>query len=258
MGRISFELPRWDKPIGGIVPHAGWDFSGHIAAKVIDALAKDTSPETVVIFGGHEGPWGSSRIMEHGQWDTPLGPLKVDEEMAGVILEKVDLKVDEPARAEPDNTIELQLPFLRYAFNDVMILPIVCVPTDEGLQVADACAQAAHSLGRRIMVLGSTDLTHYGSSYGFSPMGRGAQAERWVREVNDHKVIERMLQMDEKGVIEEALSNQNACCPGAAAAAIRCAKALGATQARKVAYATSADVMPADDFVGYVGILYCS
>ena len=105
-------------------------------------------------------------------------------------------------------------------------------------------------------IIGSTDLTHYGFNYGFIPEGTGTSAVEWVRNENDRKVIEAMLAMNPTRVMEEARANQNACCSGAAAAAIAAGKALGATSAAQTAYATSYDKSPGDSFVGYVGIVF--
>jgi hypothetical protein len=105
-------------------------------------------------------------------------------------------------------------------------------------------------------VIGSTDLTHYGYNYGFVTKGTGSQALDWVRNENDRRVIDSMLAMDPEKVIAEGLSNQNACCAGAAATAIETAKNLGADQADQIAYSTSYDKSPGDSFVGYVGIVF--
>jgi AmmeMemoRadiSam system protein B len=104
-------------------------------------------------------------------------------------------------------------------------------------------------------VIGSTDLTHYGSNYGFTSKGRGKQAVDWVRSKNDRRVIDAMLALEPERVISEALASQNACCAGAAATAIEAARTLGASQADEIAYATSYDKSPGDSFVGYVGIV---
>jgi AmmeMemoRadiSam system protein B len=77
-----------------------------------------------------------------------------------------------------------------------------------------------------------------------------------VRQENDRRVIEAMLGLDPERVIDEALKNQNACCPGAAATAIQAGKHLGATAAESITYATSYDRSPGDSFVGYVGIVF--
>jgi AmmeMemoRadiSam system protein B len=111
-------------------------------------------------------------------------------------------------------------------------------------------------LGRNIFVLGSTDLTHYGYNYGFMPKGDGKDAVEWVKHTNDRHVVDLMLDLDGEGVIHEALKNQNACCSGAAGAAIVTAKELGAKRGEKIEYTTSYDIRPDSSFVGYVGIVF--
>jgi hypothetical protein len=78
----------------------------------------------------------------------------------------------------------------------------------------------------------------------------------WVRRENDRRVIEAMLAMDPNQVMAEGIRNQNACCSGAAAAAVECARRMGASWSKEVAYATSYDKSPGDSFVGYVGVVY--
>ena len=100
-------------------------------------------------------------------------------------------------------------------------------------------AEISRQLGLTIKVIGSTDLTHYGSNYGFGPQGSGKQAVDWVRNENDRRVIDAMLGLEPEKVIAEARVSQNACCAGAAATAIEAAKHLGADRADELAYATS-------------------
>lgn len=116
--------------------------------------------------------------------------------------------------------------------------------------------ETAGKLGLSIVVIGSTDLTHYGPNYGFTAKGRGKTAVDWVSKENDRRVIDAMLRMDPEAVIREGLTNDNACCCGAAAAAIAAGKAMGAEKAEQLAYATSYDKSPGDSFVGYVGVLF--
>lgn len=249
---------RVGEPLGGIVPHAGWVYSGRIAGQVVALMRKGPPPDTVVLFGGHLGTWSQHLIMAEGAWETPLGPIEVDSEMASRLLEEFRFTQEGPGTAEPDNTRELQLPLIRHAFPQARILPIGTAPTQEGIRIGESCARIATGLGRKIRVLGSTDLTHYGPGYGFTPHGLGEEAERWVRGTSDRRIIDRMKEMDPQGVLEEALERGNACCPGAVAAALGCLRGLGACHPQEVAYATSSDVHPGNDFVGYVGIVYWS
>ena len=132
-----------------------------------------------------------------------------------------------------------------------------CAPNDSAsLALGEALAVASKSLGRRVACLGSSDLTHYGSDYGFSPKGRGTSAEAWVRGSNDKRFIDAILALDGKEALSRAEAERSACSPGAAAAALAFALAAGASSATLLAYATSLDVRQDDSFVGYAAIAF--
>lgn len=244
------------EPLGGIVPHAGWIFSGRIAGWVLALLRASEDPQTIVIFGSHLGPQDPSWIMPEGAWETPQGPVEVDPDLAEELFSAFSLRRELPRSAQPDNTIEVQLPILRHLFPKARILPLGVAPTREGISLGARCGELILKKGIKALILGSTDLTHYGPGYGFCPKGPASKAEPWVREVLDGAVIERMLEMDPESILLEGLRRKNACCPGAAAAAVACLRALGATRAQLISYATSRDVMETEDFVGYAGIVY--
>lgn len=242
--------------VGGIVPHAGWYYSGQIACNVIKCLAQDNKPDTCLIFGRHLHPGSRNYIMKEGQWDTPLGELELDSEVAEKLVEDFPFTVETSSSYEPDNTIELQLPFIKYFFPATKIVPIGLPPKMDSIKIAKRAAQISLELGRKTIVLGSTDLTHYGYNYGYVPKGTGEAAVDWVKQKNDRRVVDLMLDMDEKAVIAEAIENQNACCSGAAGAAIAAAKVLEGKKAKKIKYLTSYDIRPDNSFVGYVGIVF--
>lgn len=242
--------------VGGIVPHAGWFFSGLTACNVFQCIKATCEPDTVILFGGHLNPGSSSYIMAEGSWETPLGDLQVDEELASPLTRAFPFEPENPGRYEPDNTIELQLPFVKHFFPDAGIVPIGVSPTLVSAGIGEKIVDLAESLGRSLVVIGSTDLTHYGPNYGFAPQGLGRQAVDWVRNENDKRVIDRMLAMDGEGVISESLKNHNACCPGAAATAIAAARRMGARQGEILSYSMSYDTRPDNSFVGYIGILF--
>jgi AmmeMemoRadiSam system protein B len=241
---------------GGIVPHAGWYFSGSIACNVIHCLAKEKSPDVFVIFGMHLHSGSPAYIMAEGAWETPFGNLEIETALASELNETFTFQIETADRFTQDNTIELQLPFIKYFFKDAKIVPIGAPPTKYSLEIGKTVVAISKQLGLQVKVIGSTDLTHYGPNYGFMSHGRGASAVDWVRNENDRRVIDAILTMDPEKVIKEAMTNQNACCSGAAATAIAAAKALGAKQAETIAYATSHDKSPGDSFVGYVGIVF--
>jgi AmmeMemoRadiSam system protein B len=244
-------------PVGGIVPHAGWFFSGSIACNVIHRLSQRADqPDVVVVFGMHLHTGSGRYIMPDGQWETPFGPIAVDSVLANEIIRTNSFQLETPDRYHQDNTIELQMPFIRYFFKDAKVVAMGVPPTAETLSLARSVVETAREQGRAISVIGSTDLTHYGPNYGFTSQGAGSQAVDWVRKKNDRRVIDAMIRMDAEAVIREGLSHDNACCAGAAAGAIAAGKALGAARGEELAYATSYDKHPGSSFVGYVGVLF--
>ena len=116
-------------------------------------------------------------------------------------------------------------------------------------------AQWALQNQQQVKIIGSTDLTHYGPNYDFSPKGRGPNALEWVRNQNDRRVIQAILEMAPERIIEEGLTHHNACCAGAVAAAVAAARQMGVVTAHEVAYASSYDRSPGESFVGYVGVV---
>ncbi len=242
--------------IGGIVPHAGWYFSGSIACNVIRCLKDEKPVDTIVVFGMHLSPGSPCYIMAEGEWETPFGNIEIDSEFAGKLTEKFTFNIETSTDYTQDNTIELQLPFIKYFFKDAKIVPMGVPPAESSLKIGEAVADISRQQDLRIKVLGSTDLTHYGLNYGFSPKGSGKKAHDWVVSENDRQVIDAMIDMDPVAVINEALTNQNACCAGAAATAIATAKKFGANNPASIAYATSYEKSPGDSFVGYVGVVF--
>jgi AmmeMemoRadiSam system protein B len=243
---------------GGIVPHAGWVYSGAVAGSVIKCLSEEPCPETVIIFGRHLHPSSPNYLMKEGAWATPFGNLEIDKDLGEKLSEEFPFRIETAERYEQDNTIELQLPFIKYFFPETKILPVGLPPNTASLKIGERAAELAKSMGRKIMVLGSTDLTHYGSNYGFTPKGIGETAVGWVKEENDRRLVDLIVRMDSEGVIHEALRNHNACCSGAVAAAVAAAKRLGARRAETLVYSTSYDVRPDHSFVGYVGAVFVS
>ena len=242
--------------VGGIVPHAGWYFSGSIACNVIQRLTGEKPPDVYVVYGMHLHPRSPNYIMTEGAWETPFGALEIEQDLARALAEQFRFEIETSDNFNSDNTIEVQLPFIKYFFPSAKLVPIGVPPVEESLQIGQAVAETANRLGLRVNVLGSTDLTHYGHNYGFVPKGTGLAAIDWVRKQNDRSVIDALLSMDPERVLSEARANQNACCSGAAATALSSAKHLGATRAETVAYSTSYDKSPGDSFVGYVGIVF--
>lgn len=244
---------------GGIVPHAGWVFSGDLACRVISCVRGEPGgpePDVVVVFGMHLPPGARPHIMAGGWWQTPLGNLEIAAELAEAVAAEYRCKIETARDFTPDNTIELQLPFVKYFFGNSRVLPVGVPPSETALEIGRFVAKEAEKQGLRIKVLGSTDLTHYGPSFGLTSAGTGRKAYEWVKNKNDRQVIDRMLEMNAKEVIREGLSNHNACCAGAAAAAIEACRQMGASRGHLVGYSSSYEKNPDSTFVGYGGVAY--
>lgn len=242
--------------VGGIVPHAGWFFSGSIACNVIHLLKDETATDTIVIFGMHLSQNSPCYIMTEGAWQTPFGDVKIDHDLAMALVDEYSFIAENTQPFTRDNTIELQLPFIKYFFDRVKIVPIGVPPVEDSLQIGRAVAEYGQRSGIRLKVIGSTDLTHYGANYGYSPVGSGAKAHAWVRNENDRGWIDTVRALTPAAVIRHGVTHQSACCAGAAGTALEAGIAMGAQKADLVAYATSYEKSPGDSFVGYAGMVF--
>ncbi len=242
--------------IGGIVPHAGWYFSGSIACRVIASLKSDEKADTIVLFGAHMHRQSEPFILSHGAVETPFGDIEVDTELVDKICNGINIRKRSPTKFPDENTIELQCPFIRYFFPEAKIVVMGVAPSFFASVIGTMVVEEARRLSRNIKVIGSTDMTHYGPDFGFTTEGSGEKALEWVKNINDRAAIEAMVKMEEEKIISEGLSHKNMCCPGAAAATVAAVKKLGAVKAIELDYATSFEKSASSSFVGYAGILY--
>lgn len=243
--RRAVESMRRGDPIPGtiaaIVPHAGWFYSGRTAALSIAAISQPP-PETVVIFGAvHVFDPNLASLFPGGMWRTPLGELRVDEELARRVARHRPISVD-PASHAREHSIEVELPLIRAYLGDVRILPIMVRPDPRASEIGRIVASEAAELGRRVCYLASTDLTHYGPNFGFEPAGPGEAGIRWAKEVNDRRLIRTVASLDAEAVVPEAAAHQNACGAGAVAATIAAARELSSVTFRELEHTTSAEV----------------
>jgi AmmeMemoRadiSam system protein B len=253
------DLP--DRIVAGLVPHAGWTFSGAVAGKVFAAIHAQGSPETFVLLSAAHR-WGGPRsaVYARGRWSTPLGEVDVDEDMAQAVLEAgAGLLIDAPEAHAVEHSAEVQVPFIQHLFPKAKLLPILVPPDDEAVHVGEAIGRVVNEAQRPVAIVGTTDLTHYGATYyGFAPAGIGEQALEWA-QANDERVISLILDMQAGEVVAETIVHHNACGGGAIAGTVAAARALGAEKGYLLEYTTSHHVMPrgpATDFVGYAAIVF--
>ena len=245
---VKFGLDAPPAAFAAVAPHASWFFCGSLAAGSLASLRDGT--ETVVVCGGHLPETARPLVASEDAFQTPFGPVEADISLRDRLLSRFDFKSD----LRPDNTVEILLPLVKRRFPAARIIWLRMPASMESYRIGAALAQEAEGLGRVVSVLGSTDLTHYGPNYGFMPKGVGGDAFDWVRETNDRRFVDALLAGNAEESLRRALEEGSACSPGGALAALGFALTCGAAKGRLLAYATSADTLPASSFVGYASM----
>ena len=226
---------------GLIAPHAGYVYSGPVAAHAYLELAEDGLPETVVILcPNHTGMGSGLSTVTEGSWLTPLGEVKIDTEFALQLLSDYPLLDDDPSAHVKEHSCEVQLPFIQEISPDFKLVPICMMMQD--LQTAgelgQAIAKTAHNLGRDIVVIASTDFTHY--------------QPQQVAEAQDRKVLDHIQTLDEEGMVSEiSQHNVTMCGYGPVTATMVASKNMGASEVQILKYATSGDT--SGDYSSVVG-----
>lgn len=262
------EIPKvgaWsNKVLGGIVPHAGYIYSGSVAAYTYAALAKNGAPDVVCLLGTSHTGYPAIGLMSHGIWRTPLGDIEVDREFSNLILKNTEIILDDTDQFleyphNQEHNLEVQLPFLQYLFKNFKIVPVTIPPTDAqsiqeaGLSIATAMQQTS----KKIFVIASTDMTHYGArSYGFAPVG-SAPIEKVIDFIKktDGKIIDHITKCNYQGVLQMA-SKTTMCGPGSVATLLVIAQKINTVEVKVLKYTTSYDIVgESDAIVGYLSAI---
>jgi len=232
--------------VGMVSPHAGYMYSGPVAAHGYHHLALDGKPETVVIFGpNHTGRGSGLAIMKEGVWRTPLGEVELDTAVGdSIIKESAVIDVDDTAHTQ-EHSIEVQLPWLQYLYGSgFKFVPICFLMQDleSSREVGMAVAKALR--GKAGLVIASTDMTHY--------------EPQKIAEQKDKTVLEAAMKLDEKGLYSAVEGFQVTMCGyGPTIAAITAAKELGAREGKLLCYKTSGDVIgDRSAVVGYASLVF--
>ena len=234
------------KITGLICPHAGYEYSGPIAANAYYELAVDGKPDTVVVLGPNHRGYGSPlATTNEGSWRTPLGEVEVDGETANAIVHESGIvDIDHFAHLE-EHSIEVQLPFLQYLYGpEFKLVPICFQMQDLDSAVEIGKALVAVLASENAVIIASSDMTHY------EPQ-RNAVAK-------DTAALEAVEAMDEKRFIANIdKQNISACGYGPIAALIAAVKGLGAKEATMLCYKTSGEITgDYSSVVGYAALCF--
>lgn len=230
--------------IGIVSPHAGYIYSGAVAASVI---ARIEPADTYIILGpNHTGMGKPFSIMTVGSWQTPLGEVPIDSALAQNILATSKYLQEDRTAHQGEHSIEVQLPLLQYFKPDLKIVPIILavatldIYREIGASIAQAIKEAP---GKKVVIVASSDMSHYEPQESAS--------------AKDRRAIEEILNMDEAALLDRVIRERISMCGYAPVVAmLAAARALGARSAELVRYQTSGDASgDYSSVVGYAGVI---
>ncbi|MFH2144750.1 MAG: AmmeMemoRadiSam system protein B [Candidatus Omnitrophota bacterium] len=225
-----------------IMPHAGYSYSGSVAGKTVShVLVKETA---LIIGPNHTGLGVPYSIVASGIWQTPLGEVPINNELATLLLKKSEFVKENEGAHVYEHSIEVEIPFLQFFNSKLSILPMVI--SDFNIKhyaaVGQAIAEAIIEYKQPVLIVASTDFTHY-------------ESQESVKN-KDEFALNAILQLDAEKLIREVSEKHISMCGFApVAVTIFASKRLGATQAELINYKTSGDISgDYDNVVGYAGI----
>lgn len=257
----KFILPGAPKRrvMGAVVPHAGFMYSGPVAGAVYSSIEL---PDNFILIGpNHTGLGAPLSLMVRGDWETPLGIVKINEDIASALMHKFPrLEMDSLAHMR-EHSLEVQLPFIQYFKKTLSIVPIqmMDVRLETCRALGHAVAEVIRELGWRgetggeagmrkqrypeVLIIASSDMSHY------------VPAET-ARE-KDFKAIQKMLDIDPEGLYRVIRDLDITMCGfGPAVAMLYACKGLGAERAELIKYANSGDASGDHaQVVGYAGVV---
>jgi len=227
---------------GILLPHAGYIYSGKVAGAVLSQIK---IPETFIILGpNHAGVGHSFALWPEGSWQTPLGSIEVDKELAEAILKRSSLvEIDYQAHLQ-EHSLEVQLPFIQYLAPSAKIVPLVVKygSFHQLKKISQTLVKVVESGNKRVVLVASSDMTHY--------------QPRETAEKQDKLVLEPLLKLETRRFLDTVIENNISMCGYIPAAImILTSKALGAKTGKLVMYTTSGEASgDYSQVVGYAGV----
>jgi len=229
--------------LGCVVPHAGYIYSGHVAGAVFAKL--DIPRRTILMCPNHTGRGTPLSVMSRGHWETPLGSVPLDSDLAGALKQRFPLLREDSEAHRTEHAAEVELPFLQVRRPQFTFVPIALGTGEfdvlEGLGLA--IAEVIAALKEPVLIIASSDMNHYENDK--------------ITRVKDRKAIDRVLVLDARGLHNVVKTEDISMCGfGPTVAMLTAARKLGAASAELVKYATSGDVSGDRDMVvGYAGMI---
>ncbi|KKK41953.1 hypothetical protein LCGC14_0884570 [marine sediment metagenome] len=227
--------------LGGVSPHAGMTFSGPCAAYTYLNLFREKIPDVVVVLGTDHVGYHKIALMKKGEWETPLGNLRIEEELSEKILDLSNIIVEDKSlftgfKAEQEHNIEIQLPFIKYCSQDkeVKIVTVKIAGTREFKtlnEIAIDIANAIKSLNKDVVIVASSDMSH--------KQVNDSNQLTIFKDIDLH-VIEEFKKMDPEKTLEAALKT-SVCGPQTITTMMLICKNLEANKGKLLKYYTSSE-----------------
>jgi AmmeMemoRadiSam system protein B len=238
---VSTQKTRSVKAI--IVPHAGYMYSGAVAGAVYGQIEV---PETVIVLGpSHTGIGSPAAVMAKGVWSMPMGNVLISEDLAALMIKFSNYLEEDALAHKYEHSLEVQIPFLQYKQPNLSIVPVCLKSLSFSVceEIGSSIAEAVKRIEKPVLLVASTDMTHYESQQ---------QAE-----AKDRLAIDKIISLDPKGLLETVRDHAISMC-GVIPTTVTLVASLilGANSTQLVQYATSGDVT--GDYkkvVGYGGFI---
>ena len=231
------------RALGCIAPHAGYMYSGHVAGSVFARV--EIPRRCIVLCPNHTGVGHALAMVSEGAWETPLGEVPIDGELAAALKQRFPVLQEDSAAHRAEHAAEVELPFLQTLQRELTFVPIALGTGQFEIleQLGTALADVIAAQKGPILIVASSDMNHYESDV--------------ITRAKDHRALERILTLDPRG-LHEVVTHQDIsmCGYGPAVAMLTAARRLGAKSAELVKYATSGDVSGDREMVvGYAGVV---
>jgi len=231
------------RALGCIAPHAGYMYSGHVAGAVFARV--EIPRRCIVMCPNHTGMGRALAFMSEGAWQTPLGEVPIDAELAGALKQRFPALEDDSAAHRAEHAAEVELPFLQLRQPELTFVPIALGTGQFEVleQLGKALGEVVAAQKDPVLIVASSDMNHYESDT--------------VTRAKDHRAIERILTLDPRGLFDVVTQQDISMCGfGPAVVMLTAARQLGAKSAELVKYATSGDISGDRDMVvGYAGVV---
>ncbi len=239
---IGTSRPDKQKALAVVSPHAGYIYSGAIAA---ETLREVVVPETVVIFGPNHHGRGAAVALSTSTWQMPMGDVAIDLDLANMFLGKSELIQEDESAHQFEHSLEVQVPFLQVMQKNLFIVPLVIshISYQDCEKVGKCIADCIKESGKEVLLVASSDMTHY--------------EPRRIAVKKDSLALDKVLGLDPAGLYQTIVEERITMCgfiPATIAllASLQC----GAKQARLVRYTDSGEVSgDTEQVVGYAGVI---